>query len=68
MIEGEEEELEVAQPNEVEDGGGAEMEGGEAEGKGGEEVHYWEEREEPGGPARNLGGDLVAEDYRCGGD
>ncbi|KAL8469062.1 hypothetical protein ACS0TY_032050 [Phlomoides rotata] len=42
VIKGEEEELEVAEPKKVEDGGAREVECGEAEGEDGEEVDDWE--------------------------
>lgn len=45
MLEGEEEELEVAKPNKVEDGKGAEVEGGKMEREDGEEIKDGKERE-----------------------
>lgn len=45
MLEGEEEELEVAKPNKVEDGKGTEVEGGKVEREDGEEIKDGKERE-----------------------
>lgn len=45
LLEGEEEELEVAKPNKVEDGKGTEVEGGKVEREDGEEIKDGKERE-----------------------
>lgn len=54
MVEGEEEELEVAKPEKIESGGSAKMEGGEGAWEGDEEVDEWEKRNKSGESSWDL--------------
>nr|GMC76436.1 hypothetical protein Iba_chr03eCG1160 [Ipomoea batatas] len=56
MVEGEEEEFEVSEPNKVEDGRGGEVEDGEAEREGDKEEDDGEKGEKTSGAARDVFG------------